>query len=286
MSVYTNGTLLTPENLASLRGRGVAVWLSLDGKGESNDGHRTFRSSRRSVFAEVERRLAGIDARQLRANMVVHADTAQDLVRNADWFHRLGFPVVNFHPELWEDWSGRRLRALETSLHEFSLWYRARWVSLGRAPFELPIVSSVLDNAPRPDDPAPWWERCENLVLGADGRFRACERDAADDYALTEDRVIGDPDSGVDWEKKESLLEGPRELLRRRGAEREWHHACPKGLVTLAAQRGWDPNKVLDAFQEVSRVFGEGILSLALELRDLPGFVDLYPGSAALQAKR
>jgi sulfatase maturation enzyme AslB (radical SAM superfamily)/tetratricopeptide (TPR) repeat protein len=285
LAVYTNGTLLSPERLASLRSRGATVWLSLDGKGDSNDAHRTFRSGGRSVFAQVEKRLAGVDTRQMRANMVVHADTARDLVRNAAWFHRRGFPLVNFHPELWEGWTPQRLRELEGSLLDFGRWYRARWSALGRPPFELPIISLVLDHTPKAE-PSPWWEKCENLVLGADGRFRACERDVADDYELTEHKVIGDPANGIDWEKKESQYEEARALLRRRGAAKDWHHACPKGLVTLAAQRGWDPDRVLDSFQSVSKMFGEGITDLASSLIDLPGCREMYPGAIALKPSR
>lgn len=286
VSVYTNGTLLTPELVSSLRSRDVAVWLSLDGRARTNDAHRTYRSGGRSVFADVERRLAGIDARQLRANMVLHAATIRDLTRDADWFQRRGFPVVNFHPELWEPWAPSALRALKESLDEFSRWYRAKWRSLGRPPFELPIVSLTLDHAPRREDPAPWWERCENLVLGPDGRFRACERDLADDLALSAERVVGDPEAGVDWDKREALLASPRALLRRRGAAGRWHHACPKGLATLAERRGWDPERVLDSFQAVSREFGEGLRAMAADMRGLPGFAELYPGAAALRPAR
>jgi len=285
LAVYTNGTLLSPERLVSLRARGATVWLSLDGKSASNDGHRTFRSGARSVFDEVSKRLAGVDARQMRANMVVHADTARDLARNADWFQRRGFPLVNFHPELWEGWSAERLSELEAGLADFGRWYRARWAALGRPPFELPIVSLVLDHAPKAD-PSPWWEKCENLVLGADGRFRACERDVADDYELTEHKVIGDPVRGIDWEKKEAQYDEARALLRRRGASKEWHHACPKGLVTLAAQRGWDPDRVLDSFQAVSKAFGEGIVELASSLTALPGCREMYPGAMGLAPSR
>lgn len=279
VSVYTNGVLLDAPRLASLRRRGATVWLSLDGRAESNDGHRVFRAGRRSVFAAVDARLAGLDRGQLRANMVVHADTARDLVRNVAWFGDRGFPVVNFHPELWEGWTPARLSELESSLRGLSRWYRARWAALGRPPFEIPIVSLMLDHAPGQDGPA-WWERCENLVLGADGRFRACERDVADDYVLTEGKVIGTPETGIDWEKKEAQYEEARALLRRRGAGKAWHHACPKGLVTLAAQRGWDPGRVLDSFEAVSRVFGEGLLELAASVKDLPGACELYPRSA------
>lgn len=285
LAVYTNGTLLSPERLASLRSRGAAVWLSLDGKAGSNDGHRTFRAGARSVFSEVEKRLAGVDARQMRANMVVHSDTARDLARNAAWFHRRGFPLVNFHPELWEGWTAARLAELEASLLGFGRWYRARWIALGRPPFELPIISLVLDHAPKAEA-SPWWEKCENLVLGADGRFRACERDVADDYELTEQKVIGDPENGIDWEKKESQYEEARALLRRRGAAKDWHHACPKGLVTLAAQRGWDPDRVLDSFQAISKIFGEGITELASSLIGLPGCADMYPAAMGLARPR
>lgn len=283
VSVYTNGVLLDGAKLASLRRRGATVWLSLDGRAGSNDGHRVFRAGERSVFAAVDARLAGLDRGQLRANMVVHADTARELVRNVAWFEGRGFPVVNFHPELWEGWTAARLAELSASLRELSRWYRARWAALGRPPFEIPIVSLMLDHEPGQAGPA-WWERCENLVLGADGRFRACERDVADDYALTEGKVIGTPETGIDWEKKEAQYEQARALLRRRGAEKAWHHACPKGLVTLAAQRGWDLGRVLDSFEAVSRVFGEGLLELAAAVKDLPGACELYPRAAVVRA--
>ena len=255
LAVYTNGTLLSAARLDSLRSRGVIVWLSLDGKGESNDAHRTFRSGGRSVFAEVSKRLAGLDTGQMRANMVVHADKAADLVSNAEWFHRRGFPVVNFHPELWEEWTPKRLAALKKSLKDFGRWYAARWKELGRPPFQLPIISLVLDHTPREGEESPWWEKCDKLVLGADGRFRACERDVADDYALSEDKVIGDPENGIDWEKKEAQYDEARAILRARGADKEWHHTCPKGIVSLAVRRGWSPDRVLDSFTAVSRVF-------------------------------
>ncbi len=279
LAVYTNGTLLSAARLDSLRSRGVIVWLSLDGKGESNDAHRTFRSGGRSVFAEVSKRLAGLDTGQMRANMVVHADKAADLVSNAEWFHRRGFPVVNFHPELWEEWTPKRLAALKKSLKDFGRWYAARWKELGRPPFQLPIISLVLDHTPREGEESPWWEKCDKLVLGADGRFRACERDVADDYALSEDKVIGDPENGIDWEKKEAQYDEARAILRARGADKEWHHTCPKGIVSLAVRRGWSPDRVLDSFTAVSRVFGEGVTALADSLRDLPGFGEAYPGA-------
>jgi len=276
--VYTNGSLLTPPIAAFLRAHAVQIWISLDGAPAANDRHRTFFGrAGGSTFRAVGERIRQVGTESLAVNMVVHPDTASGLAANAAFFAGLGISRINIQPELYSTWSRQQLRDLTLSLANFHRYYTGFLRREGRLPFVLPILYFVVGSLSRlGEEITPWWHQCENITLGADGHFYACERLLASQYKDLKEFVIGDTETGLDLAKKERWMEQARRYLYARGERSREHYHCPKGDYLYSTMSGAGPGALLDNAHRVARAFSRAFLRLARDLEGEPLFRSVY----------
>ena len=145
VDIFTNGTLMDQDKVRWLEDNGVDLYLSLDGRRETNDAHRLFhRRPGNSVFDKVMENLATVEWRLKRVNMVLHERTAKSLVGNVHFFHKLGFQEINFQPDIYEVWDDAQLKVLARTLREFGYYYGQAFRS-GRQVFQVPVLYFVLE---------------------------------------------------------------------------------------------------------------------------------------------
>lgn len=275
--VYTNGSLLNPANASWLLAQGVQIWISLDGVGESNDKHRVLHKSGDSAWEAAAERFAGLDLSRLAVNMVVHPDTTDTLVSSLKTYQRLGFGRVNVQPELYAQWTPAQLRGLNLAMSRLRTYYASFVRRERRLPFVIPTLFTALqDFAEVGESVTPWWEDCQNVVLGADGRYYACERVLMQDYADLDAFAVGDAEKGLDHARKDALISEARAELYARGEKKREHYHCPKGDYLYAKMTGEAVSPMLDNAHKVSRAFARGFLALARELRRNPVFREVY----------
>ena len=276
--VYTNGSLLTPANVAFLHEHAVQIWISLDGAEKTNDRHRTvYGKPGNSAYQAVISRLKDLDTGKLALNVVVHPDTAATLVADLKEFAALGIGRVNIQPELYARWTSAQLRGLYLALSNLRRYYSAFIRRHRRLPFVIPILFSVLDDFSRlGENITPWWNDCQNVVLGSDGRYYLCERLLSSEYRELDEYAIGDVEVGLDVEKKEKWMEEARRYLYARGEKSREHYHCPKGDYLYSRMKGEEPGAMLDNTFGVSRAFCRSFLALARDLEHEPIFRSVY----------
>ncbi len=273
LQTFTNGTLLTPERLEFLNAYEVYTTVSLDGKSGTNDRHRSFLKSGGSVFAAVMERLRDLLKPFLGVSLVFTSETVEELLSNIDFFYRMGFGRITFNPELYEIWPQERLEVLAKVLQGFRRYYRSILMN-GRA-FVVPILFSVLENAPKNRQGLKWWHDCHNVVLGPDGEFYACDKALSFPIGEAGNQKVGNAREGMDWDRRSALL-GEAVRVVEEGGWGEDESFCPMGVYFYSRQAGKDPSVLLDNFHKVSGIFAGELERLASELEGDPRFQELY----------
>lgn len=277
MQTFTNGTLLTPERHETLRGLGVHVNISLDGKSEVNDLHRVFhgdKEGRRSVLREALERLEGLPKDNLGVSLVFTSGTVDRLLENVDYFYRLGFPRITFTPELYERWPEDKLKTLGVVLAGFRRYYH-KILAGGARPFQIQILFSVLENHPRNLAGERWWHRCHNVTLGPDGEYYACDKALSFPVGRAASQRTGGAGRGLDARARDEHYARAIAYIEERGWGGE-EYFCPMGPYFYSEIAGEDPEARLENFHRVSKIFSDALLGLIEDNKALPAFRRLY----------
>ena len=276
LQTFTNGTLLTPERLRFLDDNEVYVTVSLDGRKKTNDASRTFFGQKdRSVFEEVMKRLDGLPKEHLGASLVFTSETVGELLANVEFFHRMGFGRITFNPELYELWPEDRIEVLDRVMAGFRRYYRLLLDGAHSRPFVLQILFAVLENLPKNQAGTAWWHDCHNMVLGPDQKFYACDKALTFPIGTVEEQRIGDPVSGLDFEKRGRHYAEAISYIEGKGWGRD-EYFCPMGLYFYASHAKMDPAPLMENFHKVSDVFSRHLIALVRENQDHPAFQELY----------
>ena len=275
LQTFTNGTLLTPERLAFLNEFGVHATISLDGKKETNDAHRSFFSDEgRSVFDEVMRRLEGLPLDTLGVSLVFTAATVEKLLDNVDYFRRLGFGRITFNPELYEQWPEDRLAVLGAVMKGFKRYYR-RILETAPDPFVIQILFAILEARPRNEADAKWWHDCHNVVLGPDKKFYACDKALSFPIGSVPKQQVGSEAEGMDWDARQALFQEAAAFVEKEASGRQ-EAFCPMGVYFHSNISGREPVAALNNFHRVADLFAGGLAELIDEVQDHPAFQRLY----------
>src|SRR5207237_29484 len=108
----------------------------------------------------------------LGVSLVFDSRSVDDLLKNIDFFYKMGFSRITFNPELYEVWPEERLQKLRAVMAGFRRYYSAILRS-GARPFTVPILFSVLETG---RGGPSWWHECHNVVLGSDNKFYSCDK--------------------------------------------------------------------------------------------------------------
>lgn len=273
--VHTNGTLLTPELFAALRERGVQVTVSLDGGAHTNDRYRRFASAARgSAFEAVWARLSALPREGLGVNVVVRPDGLEHLLGELRAFHEAGLRSIDLWVDYFSEWDEAALGALAKFFAGLKEFYVPLW--RGGVPFEIPMLRHALLNARALAAGQAWWRECGKLVLGADGRFYACEGSLAVPYGGAADARIGTPGGTVDWEKRALAMARADARLAPLGAERRWQHVCPRVYARVAELSGRELGPLIENLHRVSEVYCGGLMTLVGALKENAAFRAAY----------
>lgn len=273
--VYTNGTLLTPELYARLSGEGVSVTVSLDGGPLTNDRYRRFASAARgSAYAAVWKRLAALPRAGLGLNVVLRPDGLEHLLGEIQAFHEQGFLSVDLWVDYFSVWDAPSLLTLADFFSGLKDYYVSQTGE--RIPFDIPMLRHVVLNARARAGGRAWWEACGKLVLGADGSFYACEGSLAAPYGRDVAPRIGDPQSGVDWGKRQAYLEGAGAAVEALGARERWQHVCPRVYYRVAEESGVRLAPLIENLHRVSDVYCAGLMTIVGALRGNAAFRAAY----------
>ena len=273
INLYTNGTGLDRETLEQLTGRGIFTIISLDGERSVNDKSRVFANGRGSIFDEVMMKIAKLpDKRNLGINMVVTANGIESLTQNVDFFYRMGFRSINFYPEAYSTLSREELAALRKSLKKFADYY----VFLFEAepwPFSIPAFSSFLERSATSKN-SNWWHSCGNIVLGFDGNFHACDKAMSFPSEHPKDSIVGSPESGMDWDKREASYAQARSVISR-GSQRNFTF-CPMGVYFYSQWSNKERRPLEDNFREIDSMFSSTFEDILTRTRAFKNFRAIY----------
>lgn len=273
LQTFTNGVNLSQDKLDWLDARRVFVTVSLDGQRDTNDRNRIFfKNERRSVFDAVMRRLEGVRKDSLGVSLVFDSRSVGDLLRNIDFFYRMGFGRITFNPELYEMWPEEKLELLRTVMRGFNRYYGAVLKGGGR-PFTIPILFSVLETA---RGGPGWWHDCHNVVLGSDHRFYSCDKALTFPFEKLPGASVGDAAAGMDWERRAGELAQARSVVDATVGAGHRQYFCPMGVVFYSRFAGTDPETLLRNFTAVSDIFGGALSELVAEWDGAPAFNALY----------
>jgi len=276
INVYTNGSHLNPESLDELSRRDVYTILSLDGERSSTDRHRVFANGQGSVFDEVIKRVKDLPKQWLKINMVVSAEAIADLVKNVDYFHRMGFYSINFYPEVYSALSQRQLSALKRELNHFANYY-ARLFLEDERPFDIPAFSSFLERRATPGN-SGWWHSCGNIVLGFDGNFHACDKAMSFPAEHPRGSAVGSPEFGMDWDVRGALYDQARHAINQN--KKSDFTFCPMG-VYFYSRWSRKPRLPLEMnFRQIDSMYSSAFKTVLARAGQSASFLALYPGTA------
>jgi len=275
LQTFTNGTLLTADKVAFFDEVGVHCTVSLDGRKGDNDLHRTYyKTKERSVYDDVMERLKPLDKSNLGVSLVFTARTVDRLLANVDAFHRMGFGRITFNPELYEVWPEEKIATMRVALKGLSRWYRAL-LDAGAKPPQLQILYAVLEALEHEKTSPRWWHDCHNMTLGPDGEYYSCDKALSYPVGRAADLRAGSTAKGMDWEKRQALLDSPTAYIEARG-EGDRQVFCPIGVVEHAKLAGKDPAPALKNFRRVAEAFADGLKDLIARCEGHPAYEELY----------
>ncbi len=260
VTVFTNGTGAHPGRVAELLDLGARVTVSLDGEPAAHDAHRKLAGRADSAAERTWEALAGSDAGALRANMVVSADTAAGLVANVEHLRRKGFRRVSINLDARRAWTPEELAVLAAAFDGLVRYVRT--VSPpGRAP-ALEIANAAAVASARADRDAEGLSHgYEDLVLGADARYYACDSFLSLPYAQAARWAVGDVERGVDWGGRERLHAEARSFIHAH-LPRPRHYNCPRETYFLARLAGRDPAPAVRGFMAADELLGRAMSAL------------------------
>ena len=281
LQTFTNGTLLTPAKVSFFDEVGVHCTVSLDGMKSDNDRHRVyFKTAQRSVYDDAMERLRPLNKSNLGVSLVFTADTVDRLLTNVDAFYRMGFGRITFNPELYEAWPEAKIAVMKKVLAGLSRWYRAL-LDAGARPPQLQILYAVLEAVENETANPRWWHDCHNMTLGPDGQYYSCDKALSFPVGQAADMRAGGAAKGMDWEKRQELLDDPTAFIEAQG-EGLGQVFCPIGVVEHARRAGREPGAALKDFRRVADAFGDGLKDLISRCGGHPAYERLYGRSRAL----
>lgn len=273
--VHTNGTLITPALFAALRERGVQVTVSLDGGPRTNDRYRRFASAARgSAYEAVWARLSALPREGLGVNVVLRPDGLEHLLAEIRGFHEAGLKSIDLWVDYFSQWDEAGIGALAKFFSGLKEYYAARCGD--SLPFDIPMLRHAVLNARAVAAGRAWWRDCGKLVLGADGRFYACEGSLAVPYGGAADARIGEPGGAVDWDKRAAFMARADAGLAALGAETRWQHVCPRVYARVAELSGRALAPLIDNLHRVSDVYCGGLMTLVGALKGNAAFRAAY----------
>ncbi len=275
-TVFTNGTLLTPEKADTLLRAGVRIVVSLDGGRAVNDRHRRLADGRPGFAAVAAnlRRLGAARRAELHLMATFTSATAGKLVDTVRLFRTFGCRDIHLGLDLYEDWSPAALARLRAALAELR-GYCLRGGAAVRGPggdwdfnfYFKDRVSACLDLTPS-----------NSFTLSPDGFFYPCDElciSAADPAKY----AVGSAESGLDLRRLERVYSAVERRVR--GLDLVNGVLSPIDRYFRAVLDGRDPSASLRAGGRVTRVFLEELGGL-VEVERLfkllvraPGFGDL-----------
>ena len=207
-SITTNGTLVTPADVALLRAHPFAVTVSLDGGNEANDAHRRSRRGEGSF----ERAVAGVAdllADPGRAKVAARATvTRHDLAvhERVEALAAVGFAEVGvsplrtgpdtearFAPADWSPFLAEMVRAADAEVDRVSGGHAPRFTNLSTGLREIHRGSAR---------PLPCGSARSYVAVGAEGDFWTCHR-TVDNPAYR----LGDLDEGLSAAARQAFLD-------------------------------------------------------------------------------
>jgi hypothetical protein len=210
-------------------------------------------------------------------NMVVSAANAGKLTRNVDFFYREGFRSINFYPDVYEAFPAKALSSFRRAMGEFSDYYLELF-RRGKDPFTIPSFFSILQRNQWAEE-SPWWRSCGNLVLGADGRYHACDKAMGLPPERLKDSAVG-AGSKVDWKKRDAFYKGAYEYVESRAAGEKFSF-CPMGVVLKSRWAGADPEKRMRSFRKIDAIYTSTFMDLKRKLEPIPLFQTAYAAAFA-----
>ena len=207
-SITTNGTLVTPADVALFRSHPFAVTVSLDGGREANDAHRRARRGTGS-FDDAVAGVADLLAEPGRAKVAARATVTRhdlDVQERVEALAAAGFAEIGvsplrtgpdlearFLPTDWSPFLAEMVRAADVEVARVGAGQPPRFTNLSNALREIHRGSAR---------PLPCGSARSYVAVGADGDFWTCHR-TIDDPAYR----LGDLDEGLSSAARQAFLD-------------------------------------------------------------------------------
>jgi hypothetical protein len=254
VTLVTNATKAAPGLAAELAGLGVELSASVDGPAEVHDRHRRLAGGAPSHGA-VASALDRLNPEDWRVNLVLSEDTAGRLLSSLEWLRARGFRRLSFHADIRAPWSDAAHAALTAALEGLGRYARAVHAASPSA-----LTLWHLDSFRAPSEIAAG----DELILGADGRYYACDAFLAKPYGAALEGAAGDAETGPDMARRAAILSeavaGARAALGGKAC-----YTSPVEAWLLAAVQGRDPAAAARAFARADGVLGDALSALARE---------------------
>ncbi len=207
-SITTNGTLVTPADVALFRSHSFAVTVSLDGGAGVNDAHRRSRrggGSFERAVAGVAELLAdpGLAKVAARSTVTRHDLTVQERVEalGAVGFAEVGVSPLRTGPDRqarfaatdWAPFLAEMVRAADAEMERIAAGHPPRFTNLSTGLREIHRGSAR---------PLPCGSALSYVAVGADGDYWTCHR-TVDNPAYR----LGDLDEGLSATARQSFLD-------------------------------------------------------------------------------
>jgi len=269
LMIYTNGTLINERKLKLLQNYNVKINLSIDGDSKTNDLNRKLLNSQKSAFEMVYKKILKIreeNFEKIQLNPVFNTKTISYLVKNIDFFNRIGFKNILPDQQLWELWH-------KSDLEQLKIFFMELYEYLKRNNnIYLPIIDEIKEkhNSITPKDKF-WWDSCDNIVLGPDGNFYICEYVLGGSLSKAKEYVIGSIKTGINFNRINSLISEAKDTVIKNLNNKEdinYFWFCPMGMYfeyKIKKKQGFKKN--LNNYNVFSKHFMNLLLWLSMKLK-------------------
>ena len=284
MSVVTNGTLLSQNRARFFEKNQTITKISIDGNKKTHDLNRPFKKNlQKSSFQEIVNNLKNFkqkDKLKLYGSLVFTPQTVNSLFKNIKFIQRLGFPYIEFYPDMYAFWSKKTLIDLKKQLAQFTSYY----ISLFLKKKEKSIFkNSLLDSIVNKTEVIGTKEMlCRKIHLALDGNFYFCDKVFSLPVPKRKKYIIGNVQEGVDNQKRLALISQFRERVlkligeRCRDCPHQEYCFCPIGHYLYFSFQNRDLNKYLSNFCQVAKIYFDNFVEIREKLKYHPLFVKLY----------
>lgn len=225
--VYTNGILIK-DFIDFFNTNNVNVFLSLDGDFKTFSSNRHFLKSKlesRKLYKDILK--SGKKLKNVYILMYINNSSLllDNLVNNIKYFCRKGFYNFGIEFERYCHWSIKDLKKLNRQFKKLQIF-----TSKSNKKINILNINDAKERLSKVSKRIRWWGGCDKLILGADGKYYACEKIFSFPQNLRKKAEIGDIKNGIDFNKRDKLYNEAVKFITEKIPDSYLYYYCPMGI--------------------------------------------------------